>query len=120
MIAFMATLNGIVVNIAFDCLPGEFGENFIHCPLISGAGVLKSKEHNCVAEYPERCPEGGVPLVVREHLDLVVPRESIHKGHPLIASGVVHHDKGDEQWELILRAGIVEVAEVDVDADRSV
>src|SRR3954464_5121366 len=117
MIAFMATLNGNVVNIAFDRLPGEFGENFIHCPLISGAGVLKSKGHNCVAEYPERCPEGGMPLVVQVYLDLVVPGESIHEGHPLIAGDVVHHNIGDRQWELILRTGVVKVVEVDADAD---
>src|SRR3954463_5330842 len=40
MIAFVATLDGNVVNVAFDGLTGEFGENLIHCPLISGTGVL--------------------------------------------------------------------------------
>src|SRR3954464_7297998 len=117
MIAFMATLDGNVVDVAFDRLPGEFGENFIHCPLIGGAGILNSKGHNYVAEYPERCPEGGVPLVVRVHFDLVVPRESIHEGHPLIAGGVVHHDIGGGQWELIFRTCVVEVSEVNADTN---
>src|SRR3954463_119931 len=40
MIAFTVTLDSNVVDVAFDTLSGEFGENFIHCLLISGAGVL--------------------------------------------------------------------------------
>src|SRR3954471_15954384 len=117
MIAFTATPNGNVVDVALDGLSGEFGENLVHCPLIGSIGILKSKGHDCVAEYPKRCPEGGVPLVVWVHLNLVIPEESIHEGHPLIAGGVVHHDIGDGQWKLILRTDVVEVAEVDVDAD---
>src|SRR3954464_15626369 len=58
MIAFVETLDGNVVNVAFDSLTGEFGENFIHCPLISDAGVLQPKGHECVAVYPQGCPEG--------------------------------------------------------------
>src|SRR3954465_11404338 len=117
MIAFTVTLESNVVDVAPDGLPGELGENLIHCPLIGSTGVLQSKGHDCVAEYPKRCPEGGVPLVIQVHFDLIVPGESIHKGHPLIASGVVHHDIGDGQRELILRTCVVEVAEVDADAD---
>src|SRR3954468_289504 len=117
MIAFTATLNNNVVDVALDGLSGEFGENLVYCPLIGGTGVLQSKGHDGVAEYSKRCPEGGVPLVIRVHFDLIVPGESIHEGHPLIAGGVVYHDIGDGQWELILRTCVVELAEVDADAD---
>src|SRR3954470_8386008 len=120
MIAFTATLNGNVVDVALDSLSGEFGENLVHCPLIGSTGVLQSKGHNCVAEYPKRCPEGGVPLVIRVHFDLIVPEESIHEGHSLIAGGVVHHDIGDGQRELILRTCVVEVTKIDADTNRSI
>src|SRR5881628_1121128 len=110
MIVFMATLNSNVVDVALDGLSGEFGENLLHCPLIGSTSVLQSKGHNCVAEYPKRCPEGGVPLVIRVHFDLIVPGESIHEGHPFIAGGVVYHDIGDGQWKLILRTCVVEVS----------
>src|SRR4051812_15574302 len=103
MIAFAATLDGNVVDVALDSLSGEFGKNLMHCPLISGTGILQSKGHNCVAKYPKRCPKGGVPLIIRVHFDLIVPEESIHEGHPLIADGVVHHDIDDGQRELILQ-----------------
>src|SRR4051812_37292788 len=117
MIAFTATLNGNIVDVALDGLSGEFGENLVHCPLIGSTSVLQSKGHNCVAEYPKRCPEGGVPLFIRVYFNLIVPGESIHEGHPLIAGGVVHHDVGDGQRELILPTCVVEVTEVDADAD---
>src|SRR5438270_3807294 len=120
MIAFMATLDGNVVDVALDGLSGELGENLVRGPLIGGTGVLQSKRHDGVAEYSKRCPKGGVPLVIRVHFDLIVPGESIHEGHTLIAGHVVHHDIGDGQRELILRTCVVEVAEVDADADCSV
>src|SRR5436189_537402 len=117
MIAFTVTLDGNVIDVALDGLPGELGENLVHCPLIGSTGVLQPKGHNCVAEYPKRYPEGGVPLVIRVHFDLIVPGEAIHEGHPLIAGGIVYHDIGNGQREPILRTCVVEVAEVDADAD---
>src|SRR5436190_2681309 len=120
MIAFTTTLNGNVVDVALNGLSGEFRENLVHCPLIGSAGVLQSKGHNCVAEHPKRYPEGGVPLVIRVHFDLIVPGESIHEGHPLIAGGVVHHDISDGERELILWTCVVEVAEIDADTDQPI
>src|SRR2546430_13293337 len=84
MIAFTTTLNGNVVDVAFDGLSGGFGENLVHCSLIGSTGVLQSKGHDCVAEHPKKCHEGDVPLVIRVHFDLIAPGASIHEGHPLI------------------------------------
>src|SRR3954462_4591788 len=86
MIAFTTTLDGNVVDVALDGLSGELGENLVHCPLIGSTGVLQPKGHDCVAENPKRCPEGGVLLVIRVHFDLIVLGEAIHEGHPLIAA----------------------------------
>src|SRR4051812_1096654 len=83
MIAFTATLDGNVDDVALDGLSGELGENFVHCPLIGSTGVLQPKGHDYVVEYPKRCPEGAVHLVLRVYFNLIAPGEPIYEGHPL-------------------------------------
>ena len=43
MIAFTVPLNGNVVDVALDGLSGEFGENFVHCPLIGAPAFFNPK-----------------------------------------------------------------------------
>jgi len=56
-------------------------------------------------------------FVFSVHLDLVVPREAIHKRHSLKATGVVNHDINDGQWKLIFRAGCIKIVIVNTDSD---
>jgi len=58
-------------------------------------------------------------FVIRVRLDLFVPREVIHKGHPFEATCVVNHDVSDGQRRF-LRIGCVEITKVDADPDFSV
>jgi len=59
-------------------------------------------------------------LVIRVHLDLIIPWKAVHKGHPFEATRVVNHDISDGQWKFILRIGCVKIMKVDANSDLSV
>src|SRR4051812_8502591 len=72
---------------------------------------------SCVTVNPQRNSEGSVIFIIRVHLDLIIPRESIHEGHALKPACVIYHNISDGERELTLWACLVEIAKVDADSD---
>src|SRR2546430_1127236 len=92
MISLAAAFDDDVVHITLDRLAYVGPKDFIHCPLVGRSSILQTKRHNRIATDSQRCPERGLLFIGMEHLNLIVPRESIHKGHALQPACVINHD----------------------------
>ena len=66
---------------------------------------------------PQWHSEWRMLLVIWVHLDLIVPRKTIHEGYPFEARHVVNHDISDGQRKFVLRTGCVEITKVDANFD---
>ena len=68
----------------------------------------------------KRTPRGneyGFVLIDWVDLNLVIARESIHKGESLMAGAVVDNLIDEWRWEIVLWTSVVEIAKVDADAN---
>src|SRR3954462_8538431 len=120
MISLAAAFDGNVIHITLDRLAYVGPKDFVHCPLVGRSSILQTKRHDRIAIDSQRCPERGVLFIGREHLNLIVPRESIHKGHALEATCVINHDIRNWQGKLIFRASIIEIPKVNANPDFTI
>ena len=56
-------------------------------------------------------------LILLIHLDLVIPGEAVHEGHPLEPARIVNHDVHDWERELIFRTRRIQIAEINADSN---
>lgn len=54
-------------------------------------------------------------LVIRVHLGLIIPRESVNEGHAFVTAYVVNHDVNDRKWILVFGTSFVEILKVNAD-----
>jgi len=60
-----------------------------HGLLESGPSIFKAKRHFPISEGAPRANEGGLMLIFTLDMDLIISRESIHKGEYFISSAIV-------------------------------
>ena len=60
-----------------------------HGPLESGPNIFKAEKHFPISEGAPRENEGGLVLIFKLDLDLIISGESIHKGEYFISSAIV-------------------------------
>src|ERR1043165_4377261 len=80
-----------------------------HSALIRCPCVLQAERHHLVAESPPRCNEGSFLHVIGRHLNLVVPRETIHEGEYLSLSGIIDQNVDVREREVIFRASSIQI-----------
>jgi len=73
MIAFVATLHCIIVDVAFYDLVYMIMEDCIHGILICYPDILQAEGHHSVAIHPRWHSEGCVLFIFMIHLDLIIP-----------------------------------------------
>jgi hypothetical protein len=67
-----------------------------HSLLKSGAGIFKAEGHDAIGKRTPRGNECGFILIGWVDLNLVIARESVHKGKSLVAGAVV--DNLIDEW----------------------
>ena len=79
-----------IVKISFHKL-SDIMESERHGPLEGSSSIFEVEGHFPVGEGAPREDESCFVLIVRLDLDLVVSKESIHKGEDLISKTVIHY-----------------------------
>ena len=59
-------------------------------------------------------------LILRVHLDLVIPGEAVYKGHPFEPARIVNNDVRDRERELIFRTRHIQIAKINADPNLPV
>jgi len=59
-------------------------------------------------------------LIFWIHLDLIISREAVHKGHPLKIVHIINHDIRDWERELVFRTSSVQIAKDYTNPDLSI
>jgi hypothetical protein len=88
-----------------------------HSPLESGAGVFEAEGHDTICKRTPRGNECGFVLIGWVNLDLVIARESVHKGESLVAGAIVDNLIDERRWEIVFGTCIVEIAKVGANAN---
>ena len=68
---------------------GDVMECVRHSPLESGSSIFKAKRHFPISKGAPRANEGGLVLIFRLDLDLIISGESIHKGEDVISNAII-------------------------------
>jgi hypothetical protein len=68
---------------------GDVMEHIRYSPLESGSNIFKAERHFPIGEGAPRENEGGLVLIFRIDLDLIILGESIHKGEDFISSAII-------------------------------
>ena len=99
-----------IININLYLVVNHVMEQGDHGSLISCPNILQPKRHHLVTESTPLCDEGCLLHVFGCHLDLVVARETIHKGEDFVLCGVVNQNTDVGKWEVILGTCPVQVS----------
>jgi hypothetical protein len=88
-----------------------------HSPLKSGAGIFKAEGHDAICKRTPRGNECSFVLIGWVDLNLVIARESVHKGESLVTDAVVDNLIDEWRWEIVFWTSVVEIAKVGADAN---
>ena len=83
-----------------------------HQPLEGRVCIFQTEGHADVAEYATGSHERRILYVLLGHLNLVVTRECVQKAEEVTPCGGVHYLVDSQERVRILKAGLVEVCEV--------
>ena len=88
-----------------------------HGPLESCTSIFEAEGHDAIGKRPPRGNECGLILIDWVNLDLVIARESIHKGKSLVVGAVIDNLIDERRWEVVLGTCIIEIAKVGANAN---
>ena len=71
------------------------------------------------ANVPEWGSECGFVLIGWVNLNLIITRESIHKGESLVASTVIDNLIDERNWKVVFWTCIIEIMKVGADANST-
>ena len=72
-----------------------------------------------ICKSTPRGNECGFILIGWVDLDLVIARESVHKGESLVASAVIDNLIDERRWKIVFWTCVIEIAKVCANADSS-
>jgi hypothetical protein len=107
------TLHDNVVDVFLDVAPDLDVEAFPHSSLKGRSYILEPEGYTSIAEAPYRHNKCLLLLILNCYLDLEVTRERIKKAQKVTSCHGVHDLINAWQWKRILRAGLVEIREID-------
>ena len=113
MILLFFTLDEHVIHIYFYVPPNLLAELLVYQSLVCGSCVLQIERYDPITIEPLAGDKGGLLLILLCHLYLVVSGEGIHKGKKLVPGRRVHKLVNPGQREVVLRAGTIQICEVD-------
>ena len=99
-------VSGEIVKISFHS-PSDVMESVRYSPLEGGSSIFKAERHFPIGESAPRADEGCLVLIFRFDLDLVVPKESIHKGEDFISRIVIQYLINEQRGIIVLRTCLV-------------
>ena len=98
-----------------DC--SQIVKDVCHGSLESCAIIFEAEGHDTICECTPRGNECSFILIGWVNLDLVVARESIHKGESFMADAIVDNLIDERRWEVVFGTCIVEIAKVGENAN---
>ena len=113
MILPFLTFDKHVIHIYIYVPPILLAEHLVYQSLVRSSRILQTERQDLVAIKPLAGDEGDLLLILLCHLYLVVSGEGVHKGKKLVPNHRVHKLVNPGQREAVLRAGAIQIHEVD-------
>ena len=104
-----------IIKISFHN-PGDLMERIRHSPLESGSNIFKAERHFPIGEGAPRADEGGLVLIFRLDLDLIIPKESIHKGEDFISTAIIQDLINEWRGIIVFRTCLMQISKISIDA----
>ena len=102
-----------VVDISFNYLADLFLQACLNHALVSGPGIFEPEGHGVEVEWPIWGNECRCGLIGLLHLDLMVSGVCVEETQRVVTCGSINNLIDVREGEGILRAGHVEVFEID-------
>ena len=104
-----------IIQISFHN-PSDVMECVRHSPLKSGSNIFKAERHFPIGEGAPRADEGGLVLIFRLDLDLIIPRESIHKGEDFISSVIIQDLINEWYGIIVFRTCLIQSSKINTNS----
>jgi hypothetical protein len=104
-------VGGEIVKISLHNL-SDVMESVRHSPLEGGTSIFEAESHFPIGKSAPRANEGCLVLIFRFDLDLVVPRESIHKGEYFISKIVIQYLFNEGCGIIVFRTCLVQIPKI--------
>jgi hypothetical protein len=115
--AFLGS-SGEVVQVGEDDF-SQIMKYVCHRPMESCVGIIYAKRHDTVCKGTPWGSECSFILIGWVDLNLVIARESVHKGESLVVSAVVDNLIDERRWKVIFGTCIIEIAKVCENTDSA-
>ena len=116
MISRSARLGNHIFHVDFNLLIHHIMEQGYHGSLVSHPNILQTEWHDIIGISSPMSGERCFGFVFFSHIDLIVTRESIHKGEEHVGRGVINQGIDVWQGRIILRAGLIQISIIDAHA----
>ena len=113
MILLFLALDKHIIQKHLYLLPNLLAEHLVYQPLVRCSCVLQTKRHDPVTIEPLAGDKGNPLLIFFCHLYLVVSEEGVYNREELVPGHRVHKLVNPRQREAVLRAGAIQIREVD-------
>ena len=100
-----------IVKISFHNL-SDVMESIRHSPLEGGSNIFEAERHFLIGEGAPRADESCFVLIFGFDLDLVIPRESIHKGEDFISRTVIQYLINERHGKVVFRTCLVQISKI--------
>lgn len=106
---------GEIIEVSLDN-PCDVMKCIRHGPLEIGPIIFKARRHFPIREGAPRLNEGGLMLIFKLDLDLIITRESIHKGEYFIPSAIIQDLINEWCRIVIFRTRFIQILKISRDS----
>jgi hypothetical protein len=107
-----------VIQVGEDDI-GQIMKDVCHILLESCTDILQAKRHDTICKITPRGSECGFILIVWVDLNLIIARESVHKGESFMADAVVDNLINERHWKVVFGTCVIEITKVCENVDSA-
>ena len=119
MVSPLFGVSSEIVKISFHN-SSDIMESVRHSPLEGSSSIFEAEGHFLIGEGALRADEGCLVLIFRFDLDLVIPRESIHKGEDFISRTVIQYLINERCGIIVFRTCLVQILKISANSKFSI
>lgn len=112
-------VSGEIVKISFHN-PSDVMESIRHSPPEGGSNIFEAERHFPIGEGARRVDEGCLVLIFRLDLDLVIPREFVHKGEDFISGTIIQYLINEQCGIVVFRTCLVQISKVNANSNFAI
>ena len=116
MVSPLLGVSDEIIKISFHN-SSDIMESVRHSPLEGSSSIFEAEGHFPVGEGAPRADESCFLLIFGLDLDLVIVRESIHKGEDFISRTVINYLINERHGIIVFRTCLVQISKISANSN---